>query len=64
MSGDNSAVAGLVAVDTNYFSVNGADQTFVKVGTSDGHPHPAVYGDACPAASRWYDTVDQVCRSQ
>lgn len=51
-------------VDTNYFSVNGADQTFVKTGTSDGHPHPAVYSDACPAASRWYDTVDQVCRGQ
>lgn len=51
-------------IDTNYFSVNGADQTFIKVGTSDGHPHPAVYSDTCSAASRWYDTVDKVCRNQ
>ena len=49
-------------IDTNYFSVNGADQTVVTMGTSDGHPHNAVYSASCPSSARWYDLVDKVCR--
>jgi hypothetical protein len=51
-------------VDTNFASANGADQTTSTVGTSDGHPHTAVYSSTCPANARWYDTTDKVCRSQ
>jgi hypothetical protein len=52
------------ATAPNYTTVNGADQTTVTVGTSDGHPHTAVYSSTCPANARWYDTTDKVCRSQ
>lgn len=48
----------------NFESVNGADTTTVTVGTSDGHPHMAVYSSTCPSNARWYDQVDKVCRSQ
>jgi hypothetical protein len=48
----------------NFQSANGADQTTVTVGTSDGHPHTAVYSSTCPTTARWYDQVDKVCRSQ
>jgi hypothetical protein len=51
-------------VDTNFTSANGADQTTVTVGTSDGHPHTAVYSSTCPTNARWYDTTDKVCRGQ
>lgn len=51
-------------VDTNFISANGADQTTVTAGTSDGHPHTAVYSSACPSNARWYDQVDKVCRGQ
>lgn len=51
-------------VDTNFASANGADQTVVRNGTSDGHPHTAVYSTSCPSTARWYDQVDKVCRSQ
>lgn len=51
-------------VDTNFASANGADQTVVRDGTSDGHPHAAVYSAACPPTARWYDQVDKVCRGQ
>lgn len=51
-------------IDSNFYSVNGADQTTVTVGTSDGHPHTAIYSASCTDAARWYDTVDKVCRSQ
>jgi len=54
----------LSTVDTNFTSVNGADQTTVTVGTSDGHPHTAVYSSSCPFNARWYDQVDKVCRGQ
>lgn len=52
------------ATAPNFTSANGADQTTVTVGTSDGHPHTAVYSSTCPANARWYDQVDKVCRSQ
>jgi hypothetical protein len=48
----------------NFTSLSGADQTTVTVGTSDGHPHTAVYSSTCPANAGWYDTTDKVCRSQ
>jgi hypothetical protein len=51
-------------IDTNFVSVNGVDQTTVTTGTSDGHPHPAIYSTGCPNTARWYDTVDKVCRGQ
>lgn len=55
-------------VDTNFVSANGADQTIVTSGTSDGQPHPAIYSTNCVAqtsgTSAWYDTVDKVCRGQ
>lgn len=51
-------------VDTNFTSANGADQTTVTVGTSDGHPHTAVYSSTCPSNLRWYDQVDKICRGQ
>ena len=51
-------------VDTNFASVNGADQTTMTVGPSDGHPHTAVYSSSCPFNARWYDQVDKVCRGQ
>lgn len=51
-------------IDTNFTSINGADQTTVTVGTSDGHPHPAIYSSTCPTTARWYDTVDKICRAQ
>jgi len=51
-------------IDTNFFTVNGADQAMVTTGTSDGYPHPAVYSDSCPGSARWYDTVDKTCRAQ
>ncbi|TCV82905.1 hypothetical protein [Sulfurirhabdus autotrophica] len=41
-------------------SVTGADMTTVATGTSDGHPHLAIYDTTC--VSKWYDTVDKVCR--
>lgn len=46
----------------NFTSANGADQTTVTSGTSDGHPHTVVYSTNCPANARWYDQVDKVCR--
>ncbi len=52
------------ATAPNFTSANGADQTTVTVGTSDGHPHTAVYSSTCPANARWYDQVDKVCRGQ
>lgn len=44
----------------NFTSVNGADMTTVTTGTSDGHPHIVVYDSSC--VSKWYDTVDKVCK--
>jgi hypothetical protein len=41
-------------------SITGADITTVTTGTSDGHPHLVIYDTSC--ASKWYDTVDKVCR--
>lgn len=46
----------------NFTSANGADMTTVTSGTSDGHPHTAVYSATCPSNARWYDQVDKVCR--
>ncbi|MEQ1592448.1 MAG: hypothetical protein ABL892_08670 [Thiobacillaceae bacterium] len=40
-------------------SVTGADTTTIATGTSDGHPHPAIYDLTCP--SKWFDTVDKAC---
>ena len=51
-------------VDTNFVSINGVDQTTVRTGTLDGHPHPAIYSTSCGSTARWYDTVDKVCRSK
>lgn len=53
-----------LTVDTNFFSVNGADMTVVTTDTSDGHPHIAVYSSACGANAKWYDQVDKVCRDK
>ncbi len=53
---DNPATA------SNFTSVNGADTAMVTQGTSDGHPHMAVYSSACPTNAPWYDMVDKVCR--
>jgi hypothetical protein len=44
----------------NFTSVTGADMTTVTTGTSDGHPHFVIYDSSC--VSKWYDTVDKVCR--
>lgn len=44
----------------NYTSVTGADMTTVTTGTSDGQPHLVIYSANC--TSKWYDTVDKVCR--
>ncbi len=52
------------ATAPNFASANGADQTTVTSGTSDGHPHMAVYSSTCPSNARWYDQVDKTCRSQ
>lgn len=49
-------------VDTNFISINGADQTTVTA--PGGYPHPAIYSSACPANARWFDTVDKVCVNQ
>ncbi len=51
-------------IDTNFISTNGSDQTIVTSNTSDGFPHMAIYSTGCPSSSRWYDTIDQVCRNQ
>jgi hypothetical protein len=40
-------------------SVTGADTTTIATGTSDGHPHPAIYDLTC--SSKWFDTVDKAC---
>ena len=48
----------------SFQTLNGADQTTVTEETNDGHPHTAVYSTACPPNARWYDQVDQVCRSK
>ena len=45
-------------------SITGADTTTITTGTSDGHPHTAVYSTTCPSGANWYDQVDKVCRSQ
>jgi hypothetical protein len=50
------------ATAPNYASLNGADTTTITTGTSDGHPHVAVYSTACPSTARWYDQIDKVCR--
>jgi len=50
-------------IDTNFVTANGADQTVVTAGTSDGFPHPAIYSDQCPSSARWYDTSDKICRN-
>lgn len=47
-----------------FTTANGADQTTVTSGTSDGHPHTAVYSSTCPSNARWYDQVDKLCRGQ
>lgn len=44
----------------NFTSVTGADITTVTTGTSDGQPHLVIYSANC--ASKWYDTVDRICR--
>lgn len=44
----------------NFTSVTGADMTTVTTGTSDGQPHLVIYSASC--TSKWYDTVDKVCR--
>ena len=44
----------------NYTSVTGADMAPIASGTSDGHPHFAIYDSTC--ASKWFDTVDKTCR--
>lgn len=41
-------------------SVTGADMATVASGTSDGHPHLAIYDTSCP--SKWFDTADKICR--
>lgn len=41
-------------------SVTGADMTTVTTGTSDGQPHLVIYSTNC--TSKWYDTVDKMCR--
>lgn len=41
-------------------SVTGADMATVATGTSDGHPHLVIYDTSC--ASKWFDTVDRLCR--
>jgi hypothetical protein len=35
-------------INTNFSTANGADQTTVTAGTSDGQPHLAVYSATCP----------------
>jgi hypothetical protein len=44
---------------TDLVSVTGADMTTIAAGTSDGHPHFAIYDETC--ASKWFDTVDKAC---
>lgn len=44
----------------NYSSVAGADTTTLTSGTSDGHPHMAIYDPTCP--SKWYDATDKACK--
>lgn len=44
----------------NITSVTGADMAVVTSGTSDGQPHLVIYSRTC--ASKWYDTVDKLCR--
>ncbi len=50
----------------NYTSTNGADQSTVTLGTSDGYPHSIVYSSKCvsttTAATPWWDPVDKICR--
>lgn len=44
----------------NFTSVTGADMTTLANGTSDGHPHFAIYDSSC--SSKWFDTVDKACK--
>ena len=44
----------------NYTSVSGADMTTMATGTSDGHTHVLVYDSSC--TSKWFDTVDKLCK--
>lgn len=46
--------------DSPLVSVTGADITTVTTGTSDGQPHLVIYSTNC--SSKWYDTVDKICR--
>ena len=50
----------------NYTSTNGADQSTITAGTSDGYPHAVIYSSKCVTTTKiatpWWDAVDKTCR--